>query len=205
MSPAPRLAVALQVDDGRPIDALLALLDEDDRPAAAAHAGRRRRHFALGRLAAARARSRLPGSRCQQAPGISIAHSGLLAAACAWTADAGALVGLDLERVRAFDVAATHAFTPRERRVLRGAGGDAMAAGIAGWVAKEAAFKALRLPAEAGPEAVELREMDGKRGWARVVGRRRGVRGAAFLVRLRRITRPDGVYVLGLARGEGRS
>ena len=50
MSPSPRLAVALQVDDGRPLDALLALLDEGDRPAAGAHAGRRRRHFALGRL-----------------------------------------------------------------------------------------------------------------------------------------------------------
>jgi 4'-phosphopantetheinyl transferase EntD len=201
MSPTPRLAVALQADDGRATSALEALLDPADRADAAVHVGRRRRHFALGRLAAARARRRL---RDVERPSVAIAHSGRLAVACAWTGMAWRF-GVDLERLRPFDVGATYAFDRRERRLLRDAGADPIAAGIAGWVAKEAAFKALRLPPEAGPEAVALVALDVAQGRARVVGRRKGTRGAAFAVRLWRIARPDGEYVLGVARGEDHS
>ena len=134
---------------------------------------------------------------------MTIAHSARLAAACAWAAGAGVHVGVDVERVRPFDVLDTYAFSRRERRLLRSAGADGPRTGIAAWVAKEAAWKALRLPREAGPEAVELLEFHPGRGHARVAARHPGSGGAFLQVRLRWLGRPDGLYVVGLARGEG--
>jgi 4'-phosphopantetheinyl transferase EntD len=214
-----RLAVALSADDGRPLALLEAALTAADRLDAGAHVGRRRRQFALGRLAADRALRRVLGRSAAvtavggapvvtmdgtaPAVGVTIAHSARLAVACAWTPAGGARVGIDVERARPFDPADTYAFSARERWIVRAAGGDRHRAGIAAWVAKEAAWKALRLPRQAGPEAVELRDLRPERGRALVEARRPGFRGAVLHVRLRWIGRPDDLYVVGLARGEG--
>jgi phosphopantetheinyl transferase len=219
VSPRQQLALALQADDGRPVERLEDALDGRERPLARAHAGRRRRHYALGRLAVAAALRRLLGHEAAVeagpfgAPrvaaeggdpvGVSIAHSARLAAACAWTCPAasGVVVGVDLERLRPSDVASSeYAFSRRERRLLRAAGGDPEAAGLAAWVAKESAWKALCLPPRAGPEAVELRAFRPEHGRA-VVFAARGAARAVLSVGLTWLHRPDGVYVMALAHG----
>jgi 4'-phosphopantetheinyl transferase EntD len=217
-----RLAIALTRDDGGPIDELESALPTNERSAASVHCGGRRRHFALGRLAAHAAVDRVGaaepgiwiGTALCGAPdlhgsdgniGLAIAHSGMLAIGCAWTNDhqRPRRVGVDLERVRETAIAHSgYAFSRRERRLLLGAGVDASRAGLLGWVAKEAAWKALRFPADVGPDAIELRSFDTRR--AVVVPRcdRNGGtvdRYSALTVRLGELSGPDGAYVLGLA------
>lgn len=225
-----RLTVALSRDDGCSLDLLERQLTTHERAAAVAHNGRRRRHFALGRLAARAAidvvRGAAPRQRSGRAAdaavwidsepggaptvrglreplGLAVAHSGTLAVACAWTIDRGKPreIGIDLERVRRSEVARSpYAFSHRERRVLRGAGIDDSLSGLMGWIAKEAAWKALRLPPTAGPSAVELTALDPSHGYATVIPRPDAVSdGEGFHVRFRALRAPDGDYVLGVA------
>ncbi len=179
----------------------------------------RRRHFALGRLAARRAIARLVLLDTQAevlsgtfgepvvdgAPGcgirVSLSHDDGLAAACAWLAGReGHAAGIDVERLRRSRVGESHyAFSRRERRVVRSAGRPSLA-GLAAWAAKEAAWKALSLGPDSGPESVELRRLDLGARRAEVVAHPRLGRGQrSVMVRLRPVAGPDGRYVLALA------
>jgi len=219
-----RVLTAFCADDGRPVAALEAELRPHEQVQAQAHAGRRRRHFILGRLAAHSAIHQLgvgatelwiaadtvgapavAGSDAGVA--ISIAHSGLLAIACAWATQAGRgrRIGIDVERLRPTDIASSrYAFSPRERQLVRATDVDGSCAGLLAWVAKEAAWKAIRFSADVGPDALEVRGFDPDGLTATVIERRRreGEHDArkTFLVRLRVLAGPDGEYVVALAR-----
>jgi 4'-phosphopantetheinyl transferase EntD len=216
------VTIALRADDGRPVEALEAELRAPERVQAHAYTGRRRRHFAMGRLAAHAAIGTLGarpadvwiGADAVGAPavagggpglGIGIAHSGMLAIACAWaTGTRRRRVGVDVERVRPTDVAGSaYAFSPRERRLLRASGIDPSRAGLLAWVAKEAAWKAIRFSADVGPGAVEIRQLAPDACTATVVARTATRAGqnlpATFGVRLGTLDGPDGQYVVGLA------
>jgi hypothetical protein len=131
----------------------------------------------------------------------------MLGIACAWRREPRLRVGVgvDLERVRPTAVAGScYAFSQRERRLLRDACRNPQLAGLCGWVAKEAAWKALRLPSNAGPDAVELRAFDATSSTATVVTRR-GARAEAadrdsvLRVKVRPLSGPDGDYLVGVA------
>ncbi len=216
-----RLALALFADRGRTLDELESRLDENERIAANAYQGNRRRHFAIGRLAAHTALDRLGVSDAGIwiAPGrhgepvvhsterdtrIAIAHSGRVGAACAWRNRTTRTrhVGIDIERVRRTDVGQSrYAFSRRERRLVRDAGGSALHAGLFAWVAKEAAWKALRLSPDRGPAAVALTMFDPTHGRAAVVSRDDGTRPASLRVRMRAVAGPDHAYLLAVAIG----
>jgi 4'-phosphopantetheinyl transferase EntD len=219
--------LAVCADDGRWIETLESALPVAERVAASAHSGRRRRQFSLGRLAAHTALARL-GELTDAAPAsdlalesdacgaprlpescgwhVGIAHSGTLAVACAWARTAAPpRLGIDLERVRETDIARSpYAFSRRERRVLSGVRMRASMAGVLGWVAKEATWKALRLPPNAGPDVVELRALTVDH--AIVVPRHGhsaldGCQATSFAVQLQTLSGPDGDYVMGLSAG----
>ena len=229
MTPTPDttgcLALAVCADDGHPIEALESGLPACERVTAGTHSGGRRRQFSLGRLAAhaavARLRERIHSlssfdisieSDARGAPTlpescamrVGIAHSGALAVGCAWSMTAASpQIGVDLERLRQTDVARSpYAFSRRERRVLGRARMSSSMAGILGWVAKEATWKALRLPPDVGPDAIELRVLDRDR--AIVLPRRDHpaldrCQSASFAVHLQALSGPDGDYVMGLS------
>src|SRR4051812_10087336 len=161
-------SLVLYTDRGRALDALEARLAPHERVAACAYSGQRRRQFVIGRLAAHAAIRRLGDHRADLwirpgdggAPqiasstgdvediGIAIAHSENLGFACAWIVGRAPWrhIGVDVECVRRTDGARSrYAFSQRERRLLREAGGDVSRIGLLGWIAKEAAWKALRL------------------------------------------------------------
>ncbi len=191
-------AIALCADAGRTLAALEAPLHENERAAAAAHEAGRRRQFALGRRAAQLAIARLGDiasahawvrNDAHGAPEVAgavgmrvaIAHSARLAVALAWRGEVGTgkraptttRVGIDLERARETDVAhSPYAFSRREQRLILSSGLAESRAGLCAWVAKEAAWKALRLPPAAGPDVVELESFDAEAGRAIVRARR---------------------------------
>ena len=216
--------MAFRADDGRPAAALEAELRAPERMQAQALSGRRRRHFTLGRFAARAAIGQIVACPADlwiapdavgapavagNDPGVAIgiAHSGMLAVACAWLMQAGQRrrVGIDVERLRPTDVASSpYAFSPRERRLFHATAVETSRAGLLAWVAKEAAWKAIRFPADVGPDVLELRWFDPGAGTATVVvrRRRRGVEHdprVTFRVRLRALAGPDGEYVMALA------
>ena len=213
--------MALYADRGRPLNALESRLIEQERIGAGAHYGDRRRQFAIGRLAAHSALDRLGIADAgvwiasgqhgepvvhatQRDTCIAIAHSGRVGAACAWRSTTTRMrhVGVDIERVRRTDVGRSgYAFSRRERRLVRDAGGDASHAGLFGWVAKEAAWKALRLSPDCGPAAVALTMFDPASGRATVVSRDNGGRPMSLRVRMRTVAGPDREYLLAVAVG----
>jgi 4'-phosphopantetheinyl transferase EntD len=216
-----KLGLALYVDCGHSLDALESQLHENERAAASAHDGRRRRHFAIGRLAAHTAIDRLgvsdatvwirSGTRgapevasSARAIGVAIAHSGQLAAACAWMIGVAPWrhIGIDVERARETDVArCRYAFSRSERRLLRDAGGNISRTGLFGWVAKEAGWKAFCLSPSDGPDAVELQTFNPSSGHATLVRRDPTRQSASLRVRLRALTGPDSDYLLAVAVG----
>ena len=205
MAVGAQLVIALAADRGGPFGTLLSWLKPGERVASRAQpTRRRRRQFALGRLAAraalaseAEIEAGPGGAPCVLGTGrVSIAHSGRLAVAAAWRASACRRFGVDLEKVRASEVGVSeYAFSRSERNLIASAG---RSSGLSAWVAKEAAWKAMRLPPSAGPQAARIRARDLRRGSA-VVHARSGERTVRFRVSLRRIAGPDGTYLLALA------
>jgi 4'-phosphopantetheinyl transferase EntD len=215
------LRVALVHDDGSATATLLAGLSRSERARADMFATeRRRRHFALGRLAArcalrqlwpsARAPEILPGANGQpivaargaSAVGLSIAHDDRLAAACAWPAPDRRGVGVDVERCRPCGVGESeYAFSSRERALLRTPGDSSLAA-LAAWTAKEAAWKALVPEPTLGPESLELMRLSLDRGRALLRTRSPGAGaggGRTLTARLCLLQGWDGPYLLALA------
>lgn len=188
---------------------------------------KRRRHFLIGRIAARFAIGRLLGSLdplfgievgrgtngeprvlLNGRPGlasVSISHSGLLAAACAWQDQwaSGLSVGVDVEMLRMSDVATSpYAFSSRERELLSDISPDASRVGIVAWSAKEAAWKALCPTSDCGPECIEIRHLD-LSGWVDMEIRHallRRLRGRQLLTRFTFVQAGDREYVLSFAK-----
>ncbi len=90
---------------------------------------------------------------------LSLSHSDRLAVAIAWRDDErrGYSLGVDLERIRPTEIATSrYAFSRGERKLIREAPRGAMLNSLAAWIAKEAAWKAMRPDPEYGPDTVEL-------------------------------------------------
>jgi 4'-phosphopantetheinyl transferase EntD len=221
------LRVVVLADPGGSIDRLLERLTHAERRAANSHATeRRRRHFALARLAAREALGTvlessdpppvaevLPGSKGEPVVlldgkagqvYVALSHSGRLAAAVAWSGGGdGYALGIDLEKDRPSEVAwSAYAFSDCERQLIARLPGDRGQTGLAAWAVKEAAWKALRPEPHVGPEMLEIRELDVARGRAQVdvFGDLRARLGHLRLdTRVQRIRGPDGAYFLALA------
>jgi phosphopantetheinyl transferase len=219
--PGQRTAVVLTEDRGQHAAALLAALPAAERALAAAlPTERRRRHFALGReaaritvrrllggAAAVEVRTGAEGEPVVRAAGVavevSIAHSGRLAAACAWHADCGGHAGVDLERVRPSAIGRdSYAFSARERARIRAVPEGEEVAGLAAWTVKEAVWKALRGHPSDGPAEIEVSRLDLGHGEAAVRLRPRlrdRLGDGSLRVRVGRVQGPDGPYLLSVA------
>lgn len=217
------IAVRFVADAGQPLQLMLEGLSVLERTEVQQHPTElRRRQSALGRHAARRAVRRAldlrddrgidilssgsaPIATVEASAGervaLSIAHSSRLAVAAAASAAAGDVcgIGVDLERIRPTDIAASDfAFCRAERALFA----DDTSLALAAWAAKEASWKALDGAQDDGPAELEVRALDLDAGHARVAVRRRlrdrlGAR--AIRVRLRRVTGPDGAYVVSVA------
>lgn len=188
---------------------------------------RRKRQFAIGRVAArAAVRQYLQDGDCPSveivnepecAPrlaldgrtdraGISISHSSRLAVACVWSLTSAHLLaaGVDVEHVRPNQVSeSTYAFSRRERKLLARLPEKPEILGLAGWTVKEAVWKALRASQSIGPDAIDIYALSLGQGYAvvKVKGLLAHHLGAAQLsVTTEIIPGPDGRYVLSLAR-----
>jgi 4'-phosphopantetheinyl transferase EntD len=134
---------------------------------------------------------------------LSLAHSGLIAAACVWRGDLRQIgAGVDVERIRPSDVSeSSYAFSWAERRLIASQrAGEA--AGLIAWSAKEAAWKSLHPKAEWGPDTVEIQKLDLNTGYALIEtrGRARVHLGLKMVeVRMREVQTPDGAYILSVA------
>lgn len=223
------LQVVLAPDGAQPVDALFADLTAAEQELAnSLFPESRRRHFALGRWAAHVAVHRAIAAtddRCgvvEVVPGlhgapqvrldgeespvsVSLAHSGRLAAACAWRKGVNGRLaaGVDLERVRPSKVAESeYAFSARERALLAMLPEGPRVGGLVAWTVKEAVWKALRLDQSYGPWELRIRALDLRIGQAEVgVSRRLLPRlgDAALRVRIVNVMGPDGPYFLTLA------
>ena len=187
----------------------------------------RRRHFALGRLAAHLAIQRVLGDKARSLViqvlsgqegqpltcvneehdliSVSVSHSGCLGVACAWlnSRSEDYFIGVDLERQRPTEVAQSqYAFSRRERNLLSHTLEDPTLAGLAAWTVKEAVWKALRADRRTGPEAIKINALSLAVGHAtvRVNHRLRCKLGKSLLrVQVRTLDGPDGAYILSIA------
>jgi len=222
--PGRRICLAILPDPGGPEEALLAALTPEEQGEARHHPpGRRRRQFALGRLAAHRAIRRALGVELTvlvlvgahgepvarvdgaAAAGVSLSHAGRLAVACAWLAgpEREFSAGIDLERVRPAElVGSPYAFSPGEKAMLGSAPQGELLASLAAWTVKEAAWKALRPAPPSKPAEIEVTALQLDPGWARVeVGPRLAPRlgERAVRVRLGLLEAANGQYLLTVA------
>jgi 4'-phosphopantetheinyl transferase EntD len=225
----PWLQSVIVADHLQPLEALLARLSPEEREQAEGkgfdeHATRQ---WVLGRLAAHAAVRRVlgreaPSTRFEILTGVrgaplvwadgrtdvvsvAIAHSGRLAAACAWRGGHGDArsAGVDVERLRRTELAANpYAFSRRERRLIAQAPHEPYVAALAAWTVKEAAWKALRPETRSDPTEIRLKALSLTRGWAAVdagdaIRRRWGK--CEITVCVGSVSGPDGPYFLSLA------
>lgn len=141
--------------------------------------------------------------------GISLSHSSRLVAAVAWQVEESESysAGVDVERLRNSDIGdSAYAFSRRERRLIRAAAQVTAWSGIAAWVAKEAAWKALCPEPESGLDTVEIQALDLRSGDVTLKPLATGRKLCqAEIIRAHLSIRkgPDGLYILGLAENGG--
>jgi 4'-phosphopantetheinyl transferase EntD len=180
--------IAVIPDQAAPLKLPLGQLTPAER-ALAPPSGLGRHHFALGRAAAhealggllsAHARSPSmdvvrgsngePRVRIDGRPvgvRVSIAHSGELAAACAWHDREDVAAGVDVERMTGASLeTGDYLFSSREHGLLATTDVELSTAQLGAWTAKEAAWKALWPHQPRHPAAVELVELDMSAGCA---------------------------------------
>jgi phosphopantetheinyl transferase (holo-ACP synthase) len=206
--------MAAVADEGEPLERLSTGLGSAEWSLALSlRPERRRRDFVLGRRAAREAirlvlgEPSLPrhleimtGTRGEPTVDghhrvrVSVSHSKGLAAACAWT-DTEWSAGIDIERIRPTEILdGAHAFSRRERELL-GRIGDRSLAALAGWVVKEASWKALALD-RGGPEALEIEKLDA--GTGRAVVRATGGGRPSVPARVGRFNATGAEYLLAV-------